>query len=207
MKNPWTQNDKKTVKRLILSGQSYSEIGLSIGRSRGSVARLVQKLREENQLEPTSLKIKPWAEQEIETASNLWADDWSITGIAAHLGRSKSVVVNLMRNNRETFPKKGRSRGLSNETTNPWFRDKPTPENTAIQYSYEEIPVQPDAIGIPFVDTKVGECLWILETFWQEPDSRSLCCGKSVVNLRVKGLRRSYCEFHYQASMSKEEER
>jgi len=206
MKNPWTQNDKKTVKRLILSGQSYSEIGSTIGRSRGSIARLVQKLREEDQLEQTSLKVKLWTEDDIQKASEMWSLDYSIASIATALNRTKSTVNNLMANNREIFPKKGRKRVTSEQNLQQrWFRDKPTPETVTIQYEYSEIEPPEGALSKPFFCTEVGECVWILQSFWQDTSFDSPCCALPVFDRKGRGLKRSYCQRHYEVSLQNED--
>lgn len=79
--------------------------------------------------------------------------------------------------------------------------DKPTPENTTIQYKFTEYPMPNDALMIPFKDVAFGQCIFLSGGFWDEPDSETPCCGKMVYEPKGNGLKRRYCEFHYKISI------
>lgn len=77
------------------------------------------------------------------------------------------------------------------------FKNPPSPETTVIEGEVKEYDMPEGALMIPFNQTTAGQCLWIDGGFWDEPRRDSLCCGLPVVDLKGKGQRRSYCEYHF----------
>jgi len=193
MKN-WSQIEVEKLRSLTY--MSATEIAKELGRTRNSVK---QKL---NALGLSAAKGKPGVEKSADRsqmtyASELWNDGKTAAEIAATIGISRESLKGIMRQELEMFPKRGTPKGWSP-------LPKPTPETVTIQYEYREIPTPEGALFKPFFCTEVGECSWILEDFWTEPRYDSPCCARPVFDRKGKGMKRTYCQYHYEASLEKQ---
>jgi len=187
MKKAWTEDDKQKTKELWSQGKSQSEIGLIIGRSRNSIARLIHTYREEFERRQKPVdrdKIK-----ELEAAGHSAKEIQQLTGYA------NDTVLNTIDESSKN------RRSLMTITT----REKPTPENTVIQYEFTEHAMPENALNTPFFCLEVGQCHWVSGGFWDEVKYDTPCCGLSVVDRLDKGMKRSYCQFHYEVALRKEE--
>lgn len=159
-------------------------------------------LKTEKSKPESKVNKRLWSVKDQTIAAEMWKNDATYRQIGLVIGKTRTTVGAYMLWHRDLFPKKGKT-SLFFKGGDVLNREKPTPENTTIQYDFKEIPMPDDALGIPFVDLQTGQCSWIMETFWQESSMTSPCCGKSVMNLRVKGMQQSYCDFHYNAALEK----
>ncbi len=185
MKKSWTDNDKNMASALWAEGQSMGQIAQALGRSRGSIARLIHTYRDQFESR----------KREVDTSgiADLVAQGYSVVEVAEKTGV-----------NADTVRKLGGDDVKGRKSTVSLVKDKPTPETVTIQYEYREIPTPEGALSKPFFCTEVGECSWILEDFWTEPRYDSPCCARPVFDRKGKGMKRTYCQYHYEASLEKQ---
>lgn len=160
-----------------------SEIGQAIGRSRGSIAKLIYTFRD--QFEGRKKEVNSQLIKELSSKGHSCKEIADMTG--HNDDTIRLLVGDEVRNRRTTA------------TLN--FVEKPTPENTVIQYEFQEHDMPTDALNIPFWQTLPGQCIWMAGSFWDEPKHDTLCCGKKVMNMKSTGQQRSYCEYHYKISI------
>lgn len=142
---------------------------------------------------------KKWSTEEDELCQYLWnIEGKSLTYIGNILGRDRSTVSSHMSANRENFHKKGK--GISSVK----LIEKPSPENTVIEYEYVDVPNPEGALLVSFIDLKPRTCKWICSDFWDEYDEETTkCCGLGVLNYKGTNLQKSYCPEHYEAARHK----
>lgn len=193
----WSEEDRQKAFSMAEAGSTYEEIAKSLGRPRNSVAGLFFRHRGKS----SEKKMKRWTNQEVARACEMWREGQSYAAISNELGRSVKAIYKITQTNRELFPERKAGGEKYRNIYNPCI---PTPENTKIKYEFTEVEEPKDAKRIAFQDVKPGECTWIFGGFWDEPKPTTLCCGKPVMNLRVRGQQRVYCEYHYKWSIESE---
>lgn len=201
----WTEEDKAIAFNLLDNGATAREVGEKLGRSKNSVISLFNRAKTEEQAKRRDMR-QFWTDDERQLASELWALDYTVSQIAERLGRPRSAISHQMTTHRQLFPKKGGNTygHLAGIHKDFWKAVKPTAENTILEYEFTETPVPEVAKLVPYMDLKARECKWLIEDFWHEPSSESICCGLAVLNYKGSTMQRNYCEQHYLASIKKD---
>jgi len=197
----WAIEEKDFVFESFANGLSASKIGECLGRTKNSVIALFNRERERRGVKALAVKSPEYSKDEIEQARNLWATGLTAQEIANQIGKGRGIEKFLYAN-KHLFPPRPASK-LTAVAERIRNLEKPTPETVVIQYEYKEIPIPEGALSKPFFSTEVGECTWILEDFWTEPKYDSPCCGMAVSDRKGQGLKRTYCQYHYSASLEK----
>ena len=196
--NKWTQDEESKVICLVNDGYSITEIARLINRTRNSVKQKVSSLGLDAVKKFRSGNEK-YTEDQIIEASKLWNEGkLSSSEISNQIGILDSSFRKIRQQRQELFAKREPATLIKLER-----KAKPSPENTVIQYEFTEIEAPSGALYKPFFCTEVGECAWILQDFWSETRFDSPCCGLPVVDQRGKGLKKSLCQYHYDASVEK----
>lgn len=189
----WTDKEVKLLQSHVNSQKTINEISVDMGRTRNSIKQKLNSLG----LVATKAKSgvdKRYTDDQLEAAIVLWSFGRTSREVAEETGINHGTLRKLMSEHRNLFPRR--------ETTKAFcLVDKPTPETVVIQYEFKEYPMPDDALMIPFEDIVAGQCTWLSGDFWDEPKNDTPCCGKNVYDLRGKGGRRYYCEFHYRISV------
>lgn len=182
----------------VSSGASYAEVAEKSDKTVESVSWIYSFYKTEEM--PKVSDRKKWTAEEDEICQRLWnVEGKSLTYIGNVLGRDRSTVSSHMSANRERFQKKGKSVVAQSK-----LAEKPTPENTVIEYEYVDVPNPEGALLVSFIDLKPRTCKWICSDFWDEYDEETTkCCGLGVLNYKGTNLQKSYCPEHYEAARHK----
>lgn len=195
----WTSDTDEQLIRLVAEGFTISEIQRVLNKSHSTIRYKLQKFG----LTPVKKKREyssKYSEATLQKASELWNKGRLTSNqIADALGMVETTFREIRSRNPDLFYKR--------EAVPPakvYGQEKPSPENTVIQYDFEEIEMPKDALNLPLMCLEVGQCSWVSGGFWDEVTAQTPCCGLPVVDRRGRGLVKSYCRLHYEASIVKE---
>lgn len=199
----WSIEEKQEMMRLLAEGKSMRQVGEILGRSKNAIISQYNKTKPIDHIPLHKINV-PWSEEETQKAAELWNSDTRTAIIAKILGRTEKAVFSYAKERKELF--KPRAKVDISVALKAFYgtlnTEKPTPENTVIEYEYEEIPVPENAPLVSYLELKPHKCKWICDEFWDEFDiETSKCCGLDVENKHGSVMQRNYCEKHYKASV------
>lgn len=130
LRSPFKWNDQNvaTLKKMLLDGQSASQVAARLGTTRNSAIGKALRMgmsfgtgyvaakidaREEERKATRASTI--WTEEEVSRASKLWIEGKTAGQIAFAIGKTISAVGNKIQDNRDLFPFRQRSSGLHAE--------------------------------------------------------------------------------------------
>jgi len=200
----WSEEETTKAMGLLADGKTASEVAEVLGRSRNSIISLYQRRKKDGEFRRDMTTF--WTAEEHDIAVEMWRNDEPVEMIALRLKRSKEAILARARINKECFPFRSSKGNLAHVTRNILYHserlEKPTPENTVIQYEYQEIPIPEDAKLVSFVDLEPRQCKWACDSFWDEFSAEETkFCGKPVFNYKGTSMQKAYCECHYKASV------
>ena len=144
-----------------------------------------------------------WTQAQIDMLVKLRDEGKTITQCAAKLKRSRGSVSGFIGNNKSLFfSSSGFSKG---KTIKDILFKKPKQGETIIESPPKSVPLPERYRPVRFIDRKPNQCSFILESFWDEPNKESFCCGNPVMNSKaIEGnLEKTNCEYHMNWSIEK----
>lgn len=199
----WSIEEKQEMMRLLAEGNSMRQVGEILGRSKNAIISQYNKTKPIDHSPSHKIHV-PWSQEDHEKAIELWDLGSTVETIANTLGRTKDAIFAYTKEHREFFAhRQKQDASLALKSFYGTLQiEKPKPENTVIEYEYEEIPVPENAPLVSYLDLKPHKCKWICDEFWDEFDiETSKCCGLDVENKHGSAMQKNYCERHYKASV------
>lgn len=194
----WSEEEIERLRSLVSSQLTMVEICKALDRNRGSVRDRLAKLGLKVLSKASTSPGNIYTENQWSEAASLWNEGLLTSSqISKITGIHSETLRKTMSLRRDLFVKRGTTKAVKYEAP-------PEPETTEIQYEYNEIPPPEGALSKPFYLTGNYECQWILASFWEETKYDSPCCALPIVEKNGKGLRKRYCQYHFDASLRKE---
>lgn len=92
-KRPYTEEDKKLIKKLVNEGKTYMECSRILKRTGSAIKRLCYDLGINK---PKRTKLKPWTEEQINKMKDLWLKGYEPCIISEEIGRSDREIQSYL---------------------------------------------------------------------------------------------------------------